>query len=193
MGRLAHQPPPAGPSVLIALLAALLAVGLSSMAFTAWWVARARRRERLLEQEYLDAYRVLRVKTGVRPEQTRFSYRPATRELKLDAAAARLHGVPDASAGTGRFVTLDGWHELPTAGGAAGWIDDALTEGLAIREPVECEYRARTAGQADRYFLLNAVPLRTADVLVGALAENRPAQAASGQGEMPGPPPSATP
>ena len=123
--------------------------------------------------------------TGARLDQARFSYRPATRELKLEAHAASLHGLPNAPVGRDGLVSLKGWHELPATAGVSGWIDDALAEATN-REPVECEYLARAAGQADRYFILNAVPLGATDLMVGEVAPRRAANAPAGPGEPPG-------
>ena len=162
--------------MLMSLMTAGLVAGLALIALPAWWAARRRKRWLQLEQEYLEAYRVLHVKVGPRLEPARFTYRPRTHELQLDARAARLHGWSGAELAPGRFVTVDGWQDLPASAGVAGWLDDALADGLASRQPVECEYLSRMAGRADRYFILNAVPLQTADVLVGAVAQTRPSR-----------------
>lgn len=157
--------------ILVYLLLSALACGLAVWLLHARKEQQARRNAARLEQEHLDAYRKLHVRLDFRLEQGRFSYRPATGELVLDPRAAEMHGVAAAPPVQAAGVTVEGWQNLPATARAAGWIDDALKDGLAQRQPVRCEYLARTAGQADRHLILTAVPLSSGGVLVGAVAQ----------------------
>lgn len=103
--------------------------------------------------------------------RARFSYRPATGELVLDADAARMNGLELPGPGRGGEFRLDGWHLLPAAARAAGWIDEALADGLNRHEAVRCEYLARLAGRPDRSVKLAAMPMRGSGLLVGFLEE----------------------
>jgi len=153
----------------LSILSAALACALLVLALPALLHRWRRRRAERREKEWLDAYRELHVRLDFRLEQARFSYRPATGELVLDARAAGLHGL--FASAQASPITVPGWHHLPASARAAGHIDDALHDGLAHRQPVRCEYLARTAGQADRHLILTAVPLATDGVMLGAVAE----------------------
>ena len=126
---------------------------------------------RRLEVERAEAYRLLYGPAATDPLHARFSYRPATGELFLDANAARMHGMVLPGPGLTGEIRLDGWHLLPAAKRAAGWIDEALADGLKRREVVRCEYLARMAGRPDRSVKLAAMPLQGGGLLVGYLEE----------------------
>lgn len=126
---------------------------------------------RRIEAERAQAYRALHGLVGSGRLPAKFSYRPATGELILDAEAARMHGLAPGEAGMTGEVRLDGWHLLPAAARAAGWIDEALADGLQRREAVCCEYLARVAGRPDRSVKLTARPVQRSGLLVGFLEE----------------------
>lgn len=137
------------------------------------WMLQApmrQRRMRRVEAARLDAYHRLYTGMDVRRDQAHFSYRPATRELVVDARTARMHGL-DLPASGSSDITLTGWHQLPAAARAAGWIDEALADGLKHEQPVRCEYLARVAGRPDLHVVLTAMPAPQVGLLVGVLAE----------------------
>lgn len=145
---------------------AILSSALLLLPLRSWLLVRRRRRAKQLVQERQDADRALETELDDELEQARFSYRPATRELVLDERAACLHGLT----GPPGSITVDGWQQLPATALAAGWIDRALADGLALGQSVHCEYLARTPGGAGRHMILKAIPLPVAGLLVGAIA-----------------------
>ncbi|WPB57841.1 hypothetical protein [Xylophilus sp. GOD-11R] len=131
-----------------------------------------RRRQRRLRnlQERRSAWQELQSRVDSRLEHARFSYRPAAHALVLDARAAQWHGVAAESLRAGDDVLVAGWHDLPATQAAAGWIDSALREALAKKEPVQCEYLARSAGSLSLHLILTAVPLPSSGLLLGTVA-----------------------
>lgn len=119
----------------------------------------------------LAAYQRLYLGMDGRRGQAHFSYCPATKELVIDSRVARMHGLDLPWTGPRGDITLSGWQQLPAAFRAAGWIDEALADGLNRRQPVCCEYLARLAGRADRHVVLTAMPVPQGGLLVGVLAE----------------------
>ena len=138
------------------------------------WLLRAPLRHlrmRRTKAASLDAYRRLYAGMESRRDQAHFSYCPATQQLVIDARVARLHGLDLPATSPRSDITLGGWRQLPAALRAAGWIEEALADGLSRRQPVSCEYLARMAGHADRHVVLAAMPVPRAGLLVGVLAE----------------------
>ena len=128
-------------------------------------------RMRRMKVASLDAYRRLYAGMEGRRDQAHFSYCPATQQLVIDSRMARMHGLELPVTSPRSDITLGGWQQLPAALRAAGWIDEALADGLSRRQPVCCEYLARLAGHADRHVVLAAMPVPRAGLLVGVLAE----------------------
>ncbi|MCZ2497434.1 hypothetical protein GN316_11750 [Xylophilus sp. Kf1] len=153
------------------LILPLAALFCGVTAVLAWMLRTPLRRHRRQREdaERIEAYRRLYVglQAGRRPAC--FSYRPATRELVVDPCTARMHGLdPPVPCGE---ITLAGWHQLPAAARAAGWIDEALADGLQHAQPVCCEYLARLPGRPDLHVVLTAMPAPRSGLMVGTLAE----------------------
>jgi len=129
------------------------------------------RRVRRNKAASLEVYRRLYAGMEDRRNQAHFSYCPATHELVIDARVARMHGLDLPWPSPRADITLSGWQQLPAALRAAGWIDEALADGLKCGQPVCCEYLARLAGHPDRHVVLTAMPVPRAGLLVGVLAE----------------------
>lgn len=145
-------------------------------AFVLFWLLQVplrQRRSKRMEADRMGAYHRLHMGVDASRDHAHFSYRPATRQLVIDARVARMHGLDMPAANAAGDITLDGWHQLPAAARAAGWIDEALADGLKREQPVCCEYLARLAGRPDLHVVLTAMPAPQAGLLVGVLAERQ--------------------